>query len=370
MAHTLLITGGAGFIGSSAVRAALVREDWRVVNIDKLTYSGNRASLVEVENHPRYSFIHADIADAAAMRAAFEVFEPDAVMHLAAESHVDRSIDSPAPFLETNVLGAFVLLEEARRYWKGLQASNPQKASDFRFLHISTDEVFGDLADGKSSGSGSALFSESTPYAPSSPYSASKAASDHLVRAWQRTYGLPTLITNCSNNYGPRQFPEKLIPLVIINALAGRPLPVYGTGMQIRDWLHVEDHVRALFTVLSKGRVGETYTVGGNNEQKNIDVVRAICGHLETLAPEKPAGVNRYEDLVALVKDRPGHDSRYAIDASKIRRELGWTPRVSFDSGLADTVRWYLENEDWWRKILDGSYRCERLGLGNRQEAL
>ena len=364
MAHTLLITGGAGFIGSAAVRAALARDDWRVVNIDKLTYSGNLASLTEVEDHPRDSFIQADIADAAAMRAAFEVFEPDAVMHLAAESHVDRSIDSPAPFLDTNIRGTFVLLEEARRYWQGLKAREPQKAGDFRLLHISTDEVFGDLADGAKD----ARFSESTPYAPSSPYSASKAASDHLVRAWQRTYGLPTLITNCSNNYGPRQFPEKLIPLTIINALAGRPLPVYGTGAQIRDWLHVEDHVRALLTVLARGRVGETYTVGGNNEQKNIDVVRAICGHLEKLAPDRPAGVARYEDLITFVTDRPGHDGRYAIDAGKIRRELGWRPRVSFEEGLGDTVQWYLDNEDWWRRILDGTYRCERLGLGTGME--
>lgn len=367
MAHTLLITGGAGFIGSTAVRAALARNDWRVVNIDKLAYSGNLASLAEVENHPRYSFIHADIADEAAMRAAFEVFEPDAVMHLAAESHVDRSIDSPAPFLETNVRGTFVLLEEARRHWQSLKAKQPQKASDFRFLHISTDEVFGDLADDEGRGNG-ALFNETTPYAPSSPYSASKAASDHLVRAWQRTYGLPTLITNCSNNYGPRQFPEKLIPLAIINALDGRPLPVYGTGAQIRDWLHVEDHVRALLIVLARGQVGETYAVGGNNEQKNIDVVRALCGHLEKLAPQKPTGLRRYEDLITLVEDRPGHDGRYAIDAGKIQRELGWRPRVSFDAGLASTVGWYLENEDWWRKILDGTYRCERLGLARRQE--
>ena len=364
MAHTLLITGGAGFIGSTAVRAALARDDWRVVNIDKLTYSGNLDSLADVEDHPRYSFIQADIADAAAMRAAFEVFEPDAVMHLAAESHVDRSIDSPAPFLETNIRGTFVLLEEARRHWQGLKSREPQKADDFRFLHISTDEVFGDLSgDAKET-----RFSETTAYAPSSPYSASKAASDHLVRAWQRTYGLPTLITNCSNNYGPRQFPEKLIPLTIINALAGRPLPVYGTGAQIRDWLHVEDHVRALLTVLARGRVGETYTVGGSNEQKNIDVVRAICGHLEQQAPEKPAGVTRYEDLVTFVTDRPGHDGRYAIDAGKIERDLGWRPRVSFEDGLGDTVRWYLENRDWWGRILDGTYRCERLGLATGME--
>lgn len=356
MTHTLLVTGGAGFIGSAVVREVLLSSAWRVVNVDKLTYSGNPASLADVADNPRYNFIHADIADAAAMRAAFEIFEPDAVMHLAAESHVDRSIDSPAAFLETNVRGTFVLLEEARRYWKNLMASDSPKARDFRFHHISTDEVFGDLRGGQGS------FTEETPYAPSSPYSASKAASDHLVRAWQRTYGLPTLVTNCSNNYGPRQFPEKLIPLTILNALAGRELPVYGDGGQIRDWLHVEDHVRALLLVLARGRVGETYAVGGHCEKRNIDVVHAICELLEEMAPQKPAGVSRYADLIRFVRDRPGHDGRYAIDASKIAKELDWRPRESFATGLRKTVRWYLDNEAWWRAVLDGSYRCERLG--------
>lgn len=356
MTHTLLVTGGAGFIGSAVVREVLLSSAWRVVNVDKLTYSGNPASLADVADNPRYNFIHADIADAAAMRAAFEIFEPDAVMHLAAESHVDRSIDSPAAFLETNVRGTFVLLEEARRYWKNLTASDSPKARDFRFHHISTDEVFGDLRGGQGS------FTEETPYAPSSPYSASKAASDHLVRAWQRTYGLPTLVTNCSNNYGPRQFPEKLIPLTILNALAGRELPVYGDGGQIRDWLHVEDHVRALLLVLARGRVGETYAVGGHCEKRNIDVVRAICELLEEMAPQKPAGVSRYADLIRFVRDRPGHDGHYAIDASKIAKELDWRPRESFATGLRKTVRWYLDNEAWWRAVLDGSYRCERLG--------
>lgn len=356
MAHTLLVTGGAGFIGSAVVREMLSASAWRVVNVDKLTYSGNPASLADVADNLRYNFIQADIADAAAMRAAFEIFEPDAVMHLAAESHVDRSIDSPAAFLETNVHGTFVLLEEARRYWKNLTASGSPKARDFRFHHISTDEVFGDLSGGQG------FFTEETPYAPSSPYSASKAASDHLVRAWQRTYGLPTLVTNCSNNYGPRQFPEKLIPLTILNALAGRELPVYGDGGQIRDWLHVEDHVRALLLVLARGCVGETYAVGGHCEKRNIDVVRAICELLEEMAPQKPAGVSRYADLISFVRDRPGHDSRYAIDASKIATELGWRPRESFATGLRKTVRWYLDNEAWWRAVLDGSYRCERLG--------
>lgn len=354
---TLLITGGAGFIGSALVREALHASAWRVVNIDKLTYSGNVASLAEVEDDPRYHFIQADIADAAAMRAAFEVFEPDAVMHLAAESHVDRSIDSPSPFIDTNIRGTFVLLEEARRYWKAHLAAGTPKGRDFRFHHISTDEVFGDLKGGD------ATFNEETPYAPSSPYSASKAASDHLVRAWQRTYGLPTLITNCSNNYGPRQFPEKLIPLTILNAIGGRELPVYGDGSQIRDWLHVEDHVRALLLVLARGKIGETYAIGGWNEMRNIDVVQQICLLLEEMQPSKPAGVSHYTDLIRFVTDRPGHDGRYAIDASKVARELGWRPRFDFEDGLRQTVRWYLDNQDWWRPILDGTYRCQRLGI-------
>lgn len=362
MANTLLVTGGSGFIGSAVVLHALADSAWRVVNIDKLAYCANPASLASVADNPHYTFVHADIANADALRAAFAAHRPDAVMHLAAESHVDRSIDGPGAFIESNVRGTFVLLEEARRYWKQLVHDEPERAGRFRFLHISTDEVFGDLA---TDGSPDARpFNERTPYAPSSPYSASKAASDHLVRAWQRTYGLPTLITNCSNNYGPRQFPEKLIPLTIINALAGRPLPVYGTGAQIRDWLHVEDHVRALFLVLARGQVGETYVVGGRNERRNIEVVRAVCAILETLAPQKPAGVGRYEDLIRFVTDRPGHDGRYAIDPSRIMRELGWKPQETFDSGLARTVRWYLENEAWWRQALDGVYGCERLGVG------
>ena len=356
MEHTVIVTGGAGFIGSAVVHLLLSATNWRIVNIDKLTYSGNLASLADVENHPRYHFIQADVADAAAMRAAFEVFQPTCVMHLAAESHVDRSIDGPAAFMQTNIIGTFTLLEEARRHWKALGQSDPDKAALFRFHHISTDEVFGDLAD-----SGD-LFTEQTPYAPSSPYSASKASSDHLVRAWHRTYGLPVLITNCSNNYGPRQFPEKLIPLMILNALAGRSLPVYGDGRQIRDWLHVEDHARALLQVLACGQVGETYNIGGHNEKRNIDVVRAVCAALEKAAPRKPAGVEHYEDLITFVRDRPGHDSRYAIDASKIARTLGWRPLETFETGLEKTVRCYLENQPWWQAILDGSYRCERLG--------
>lgn len=356
MRHTLLLTGGAGFIGSALVREVLATKVWRVINLDKLTYSGNAASLADVASDPNYHFIEADIADGSAVRAAFEIFSPDAVMHLAAESHVDRSIDSPAAFVHSNVQGTFVLLEEARRYHKNMLTQAPAKARDFRFHHISTDEVFGDLAGSIGH------FTENTPYAPSSPYSATKAASDHLVRAWQRTYGLPTLITNCSNNYGPRQFPEKLIPLTILNALAGRELPIYGNGTQVRDWLFVEDHVRALLLVLGRGRVGETYTIGGNCEKQNIDVVREICTILEEAAPQKPTNVRNYTDLIRFVTDRPGHDARYAVDTNKILTELGWRPRENFSSGLAKTVRWYLDNTAWWQAVLDGSYRCERLG--------
>ncbi|MDR1777765.1 MAG: dTDP-glucose 4,6-dehydratase [Desulfovibrio sp.] len=354
---TLLVTGGAGFIGSAVVLRTLAASEWRVVNMDKLSYSANPASLTAVENDPRYHFVQADIADAAAVRAAFEVFEPDAVMHLAAETHVDRSIDSPEAFIESNVRGTFVLLEESRRYLKNLSAKHPRKADDFRFHHISTDEVYGDLGqDG--------LFSETTPYAPSSPYSASKAASDHLVRAWQRTYALPTLITNCSNNYGPRQFPEKLIPLTIIRALAGRPLPVYGNGLQIRDWLYVEDHAEALLLVLARGQVGRSYNIGGFNERRNIDVVMNICELLDEMAPDRPGGISRYRELISFVDDRPGHDARYAIDASRIRRELGWSPREDFTSGLRKTVDWYLRNRPWWQPALDGG--CRRPGTNVR----
>lgn len=360
MSKTLLVTGGAGFIGSSLIHKAVAATDWNIINIDKLTYSGNLSSLSEIENNPRYNFIHGDIADMDAVRAALETYKPDAIMNLAAESHVDRSIDDPSPFIETNIKGTFILLEETRRYWKNLQLSSPDKAKYFRFHHISTDEVFGDLAeiDGKKQ-----FFSEKTPYAPSSPYSASKASSDHLIRAWHRTYGLPTLITNCSNNYGPRQFPEKLIPLMIISAMAGKPLPVYGTGSQIRDWLYVDDHVDALLLVLERGLPGETYAIGGNCEKTNIEIVHGICSLLEELIPEqKSQNISHYNELITFVQDRPGHDARYAIDASKISSELGWKPKENFSSGLRKTVQWYLNNKTWWKKILDGTYRCQRLG--------
>lgn len=351
MNKTLLVTGGAGFIGSCVVLRALQNTDWRVVNVDKLTYSGNPESLLPVSNNPRYEFIQADIADAPAINDIFAAKKPDAVLHLAAESHVDRSIDGPQAFIETNINGTFVLLEAARRWWKEMGEAGEK----FRFLHVSTDEVFGDLG---SSSANDARFNEKTPYAPSSPYSASKAASDHLVRAWQRTYGLPTLVTNCSNNYGPRQFPEKLIPVTIINALHGKPLPVYGNGSQIRDWLYVEDHADALLLALSKGQVGGTYTIGGNNELRNLEVVTAICEILDELAP----AARKHSDLITFVTDRPGHDTRYAIDPAKIGRELGWKPQTGFKEGIARTVRWYLENRDWWQHILDGTYRMERLG--------
>ena len=335
-ATTLLITGGAGFIGSAVIRYILRHTAHRVVNVDKLTYAGNLAAVAEVSSDPRYAFERIDICDAHAMRRVFAQYRPAAVMHLAAESHVDRSIEGPAPFISTNIVGTYTLLEVAREYWSSLDDAG---RTAFRFHHVSTDEVYGDL-DGSD-----ALFTEDTPYAPSSPYSASKAAADHLVRAWHRTYGLPVLITNCSNNYGPYQYPEKLIPLVIRNALAGRPLPVYGRGDQVRDWLYVEDHPRALYAVLTRGRVGETYNIGGHNEQRNIDVVRQICALLEELAPDKPAGVRRYEDLITFVPDRPGHDRRYAIDASKIARELGWVPQETFESGLRKTVQWMLAQQ-------------------------
>lgn len=360
MKKTLLLTGGAGFIGSTVAHKALENGKWRVVNVDKLTYSGNPESLRDVENNPDYTFYKADIADAEAMEQIFSACRPDAVMNLAAESHVDRSIDGPEAFIDTNVKGTCVLLEAARRHWRKLQSEAPDRARDFRFLHISTDEVFGDLADG---GNGQeSFFNEKTPYAPSSPYSASKASSDHLVRAWKRTYGMPTMITNCSNNYGPRQFPEKLIPLTIINACAGKALPIYGQGLQIRDWLHVDDHADALFLALENGKPGATYCIGGHNEKRNIDVVKAICASLEKLRPARKAGQGKYEDLITFVQDRPGHDGRYAIDASRIKKELGWIPRESFESGLEKTVRWYLENEWWWRPILEKNYQCQRLG--------
>ena len=352
---TLLITGGAGFIGSALIRHLIQNTDERVVNLDKLTYAGNLQSLAAVVSNPRYTFEQADICDRAALERIFAKHQPRAVMHLAAESHVDRSIDSAGEFIHTNIVGTFTLLEAARAYWGSL--NDAQKAA-FRFHHISTDEVYGDL-HGTSD-----LFTETTPYAPSSPYSASKASSDHLVRAWQRTYGLPTLITNCSNNYGPCHFPEKLIPHIILNALSGKPLPVYGDGSQIRDWLYIEDHARALYQVVTQGKVGETYNIGGHNEKTNLEVVRTVCALLEELAPEKPAGVAKYEDLITFVKDRPGHDARYAIDAAKIGRELGWQPQETFDTGIRKTVAWYLENRDWWQNVLNGSYRLQRLGKG------
>ena len=349
----ILITGGAGFIGSALIRHLIQNTEHEVLNLDKLTYAGNLESLLEIAASPRYRFVQADIADAERVAATLSEFQPDAIMHLAAESHVDRSIDGPAAFIQTNIVGTYSLLESTRAYWLGL---NTVRKAAFRFHHISTDEVYGDLHGVDD------LFTETTPYAPSSPYSASKAASDHLVRAWQRTYGLPVLITNCSNNYGPYHFPEKLIPLMILNALAGKPLPVYGNGQQVRDWLYVEDHARALLKVVSEGKVGETYNIGGHNEQKNLDVVRSICALLEELAPQKPAGIARYEDLITYVQDRPGHDLRYAIDASKIERELGWVPQETFETGLRQTVQWYLDNLEWCRRVQDGSYQGQRLG--------
>lgn len=349
----ILVTGGAGFIGSAVVRHIIENTQDSVVNVDKLTYAGNLESLESVENNPRYAFEQLDICDVKALARVFEQHQPDAVMHLAAESHVDRSIDEPAAFIETNIVGTYTLLEAARAYWNTL---SDEKKAAFRFHHISTDEVYGDL-EGTDD-----LFTETTPYAPSSPYSASKASSDHLVRAWLRTYGLPTIVTNCSNNYGPFHFPEKLIPLMILNALDGKLLPVYGNGQQIRDWLFVEDHARALYKVVTEGEVGETYNIGGHNEKANIDVVRTICALLEEFVPNKPAGVAKYEDLITYVKDRPGHDVRYAIDAAKIGRELGWKPQETFESGIRKTVEWYLNNKKWWSRVLDGSYNRERLG--------
>lgn len=348
----IIVTGGAGFIGSAVIRHIIKNTDNEVLNIDKLTYAGNLESLVDVESNPRYSFKQIDICDPKAIERAFNEFQPDLVMHLAAESHVDRSIDGPAEFINTNIVGTYTLLETARQYWQALKDA---KKSNFRFHHISTDEVYGDL-EGTTD-----LFTETTPYAPSSPYSASKASSDHLVRAWYRTYGLPVVITNCSNNYGPYHFPEKLIPLVILNALDGKPLPIYGKGDQIRDWLYVEDHAKALYKVVTEGSIGETYNIGGHNEKQNIEVVKTICGILDELQPQ-PNG-QPYESLITFVKDRPGHDIRYAIDATRIKRDLGWTPEETFDSGIRKTVEWYLNNLEWCRRVQDGSYQRERLGV-------
>ncbi len=348
---TIIVTGGAGFIGSAVVRHLVRRGASRVVNLDALTYAGNLDSLVDVEGADGYHFERVDICDEAGVRRVLEQYRPHAVMHLAAESHVDRSIDGPGAFVETNVVGTCTLLRETRRYWAALPAD---EAARFRFLHVSTDEVFGSLGD-------DGHFTETTPYAPRSPYSASKAASDHLVRAWHHTYGLPVVVTNCSNNYGPYQFPEKLIPLTILNALAGKPLPVYGRGENVRDWLYVDDHAEALVTALERGRVGETYAIGGDNERRNLDVVHAICDLVDEIVP---AGAPR-RDLVRFVTDRPGHDLRYAIDASKIRREIGWAPRETFETGLRKTVEWYVANAWWWERVQSGGYRGERLGLGD-----
>lgn len=349
----ILVTGGAGFIGSAVIRHIIGNTSNSVVNVDKLTYAGNLESLVSIESNDRYTFEQVDICDRTELERVFVEHKPDAVMHLAAESHVDRSIDSPSAFIETNIVGTYTLLETTRAYWSRL---SDDAKRDFRFHHISTDEVYGDLEGSD------ALFTETTPYEPSSPYSASKASSDHLVRAWLRTYGLPTIITNCSNNYGPYHFPEKLIPLMILNALDGKALPVYGDGMQIRDWLFVEDHARALYKVVTEGEIGETYNIGGHNEKANIEVVKTICNLLEEIAPNKPQGVALYSDLIAYVTDRPGHDARYAIDASKIEHELGWKPEETFESGIRKTVEWYLNNKEWWSRVLDGSYAGERLG--------
>ncbi len=350
--RSVLITGGAGFIGSAVIRHIIRNETATVVNLDKLTYAGNLESLDGVDQDPRYHFEQVDICDAAELERVFAEHRPDAIMHLAAESHVDRSIDGPADFIQTNIVGTYNLLEAARAYWASLDEAGQ---AAFRFHHVSTDEVYGDLEDPEE------LFTEETPYAPSSPYSASKASSDHLVRAWRRTYGMPTLITNCSNNYGPYQFPEKLIPLMILNALEGKPLPVYGEGRQVRDWLHVEDHARALWQVLNEGLPGETYNIGGHNEKQNIEVVHALCGLLDELAPSQHSP---YRQLITHVADRPGHDLRYAIDAGRIQRDLGWTPDETFETGLRKTVQWYLDNSVWCQRVQDGSYQRERLGVG------
>ena len=354
MNKKLLITGGAGFIGSAVIRHIIDNTNHSVVNVDKLTYAGNLESLESIENDTRYAFEQVDICNAIEIKRVFNEHQPDIVMHLAAESHVDRSIDGPGEFIQTNIVGTYVLLEEARNYWFRL---DDDKKDSFRFHHVSTDEVYGDLEDTGD------LFTEEMPYAPSSPYSAAKASSDHLVRAWQRTFKLPTLITNCSNNYGPYQFPEKLIPLIILNALEGKDLPIYGDGKQIRDWLYVNDHARALLHVALTGEISETYNIGGHNELQNIEVVRTVCSILDELAPSKLDGVDKYEQLITYVGDRAGHDVRYAIDATKIDQELAWTPDETFATGIRKTVRWYLENNVWCDRVKDGSYQGERLGV-------
>jgi len=352
----ILVTGGAGFIGSAVIRHIINNTNDSVLNLDKLTYAGNLESLVSVESSDRYVFEQVDICDRVELDRVFKQYQPDAVMHLAAESHVDRSITGPSDFIQTNIVGTYSLLEATREYWSGLSADAKLV---FRFHHISTDEVYGDLPHPDEQVSKLPLFTENTPYAPSSPYSASKASSDHLVRAWLRTYGLPTIVTNCSNNYGPYHFPEKLIPLVILNALEGKPLPIYGKGDQIRDWLFVEDHARALYKVVTKGKIGETYNIGGHNEKQNLEVVKAICGILDTLVPKGTA----YAEQITYVSDRPGHDRRYAIDATKMSYELNWIPEETFETGLRKTIEWYLTNQTWCKHVQDGSYQRERLGI-------
>ncbi|MDW5562353.1 MAG: dTDP-glucose 4,6-dehydratase [Methanomassiliicoccus sp.] len=350
----VVVTGGAGFIGSAVVRHLVRQPEHTVLNLDKLTYAGNLDSLSEVEDSPRYRFKQADICEAIEISDIFERYRPDTIIHLAAETHVDRSIDGPGAFIRTNILGTYTLLEAARRYWEDLPRSEQRQ---FLFHHVSTDEVYGDLGDAGGS------FTEASPYAPSSPYSASKASSDHLVRAWFRTYGLPTIVTNCTNNYGPYQFPEKFVPLMILNALDGQPLPIYGQGDQIRDWLYVEDHVRALCLVAAGGETGETYNIGGRSERRNIEVVQFICELLDELVPKKPGNIERFSDLITFVQDRPGHDRRYAIDPSKVRAELGWIPSETFETGMRKTVEWYLANRTWCRRVQDGSYQRQRLGV-------
>ena len=356
---TIMVTGGAGFIGSAVVRELINHSPHSVINVDKLTYAGNLESLKEVESNERYTFEQVDICDSQGIKRIFYTYQPDIIMHLAAESHVDRSIDGPGEFIQTNIVGTYNLLDQAKAYWSSLGG---EKKSGFRFHHISTDEVYGDLPHpddvSTSEKESLPLFTEETAYEPSSPYSASKAGSDHLVRAWQRTFGLPTLITNCSNNYGPYHFPEKLIPLVILNALDGKTLPIYGKGNQIRDWLYVEDHARALIKVATEGKVGETYNIGGHNEKQNIEVVEIICAILDEVRPKE----KKYKEQIIFVADRPGHDMRYAIDASKIQKELGWQPQETFETGIKKTVEWYLANQEWCKHVQDGSYQRERLG--------